>query len=144
MKKIISIIISIVAIISISTTHINAKSTMKYYGFYGSVCTVFKKSGNKLTVKTLKKYPIEYYKKNRLFTSKKVGSSKTFKLSKKMKYYSAYVDEHMRLYNPGTVEKESFKKIKKYIKASHNDEGESYLVVAVKNGVATKIVCCFS
>jgi hypothetical protein len=48
------------------------------------------------------------------------------------------------LYEPGTVKKVSMKKIKKYWKESHNDEYEIYPIVVVKNGVATKVVCCFS
>jgi hypothetical protein len=144
MKRLLTVVVCFITIAAIGISNVNAKANTTYYGFYGSVCTVFKKRGNKLTVKTQKGYPIEYYKKNRLFTAKNVGTNKTFKLNKKTKYYSASVDNHMRLYDPGTVKKVSMKKIKKYWKESRNDEYEIYPIVVVKNGVATKVVCCFS
>ncbi len=142
MKRLVSIAVCFITIISIAITNINAKTTTVYYGFYGSETTVFKKKGNKLTVKV--RSPIDYYKKNRLFTGKTKGKKKTFKLSKKIKYYNAEVDNHMRLYNPKSVKKGSLKKIKNSIKDAQNDYGECYIILVVKNGVATKVVCCFS
>ena len=62
MKRLVSIAVCFITIISIAITNINAKTTTVYYGFYGSETTVFKKKGNKLTVKV--RSPIDYYKKN--------------------------------------------------------------------------------
>jgi hypothetical protein len=140
--KLMTIVLIVMLLFALTLSSINAKTKSGYYVVSGSVCMTFKKKGKKLSVKTKKGFPIEYYKKNNYHTMKYIGRSKVFKISKKCKYYYTTVSETTKLYDTKRLEKLTFTDIKdtvRYVK-KYPDSGDFGLLFKVKKGYVTKMI----
>ena len=140
--KLMTIVLSVMLLFALTLSSINAKTKSGYYVVYGSACIIFKKKGKKLSVKTIKESPIEYYKKNNNHPMKYIGRYKVFKISKKCKYYYTNVSGTTKLYDTKRLERLTFNDIKNEVRyvRKYPGSGDFVVLFKVKKGYVTKMI----